>query len=88
MDGTTAGDGAGPRTQIPVAKNILLASDDCVAIDAVCAKLMGFEPMDHKFIRLAHELGLGIGRIGEIEMIGEVDAGRHSGSGLCDGLRN
>jgi uncharacterized protein (DUF362 family) len=74
MDGTTAGDGAGPRTQIPVTKNVLLASADCVAIDAVCAKLMGFEPMDHKFIRLAHELGLGAGRIDEIEIIGDVDA--------------
>jgi len=78
MDGTTAGNGAGPRTQIPVTKNILLASDDCVAIDAVCAKLMGFEPMDHKFIRLAHELGLGTGRIDEIEIIGDVDAGKES----------
>ncbi len=72
-DGTTAGNGAGPRTMIPVAKNVLLASSDCVAIDAVCAKLMGFEPMDHKFIRLAHERGLGTGQLSEIEIIGDVD---------------
>ncbi len=72
-DGTTAGNGAGPRTMVPVTKNILLASDDCVAIDAVCAKMMGFEPMDHKFIRLAHERGLGTGRFSEIEILGDVD---------------
>jgi uncharacterized protein (DUF362 family) len=72
-DGTTAGNGPGPRTMTPVAKDVLLASDDCVAIDAVCAKMMGFEPMDHKFIRLAHERGLGIGRIGEIEIVGDID---------------
>ncbi len=72
-DGTTAGNGAGPRTMTPVAKDILLASDDSVAIDAVCAKMMGFEPMDHKFIRLAHEQGLGTGRISEIEIVGDVD---------------
>jgi len=72
-DGTTAGNGAGPRTMIPVAKNVLLASADCVAIDAVCAKMMGFEPMDHGFIRLAHEQGLGTGRISEIEIAGDVD---------------
>jgi len=73
MDGTTAGNGAGPRTMTPVTKNILLASDDCVAIDAVSAKLMGFDPMEHKFIRLAHEKGLGTGRIEEIEILGNVD---------------
>jgi hypothetical protein len=58
---------------VPVAKNVLLASADCVAIDAVCAKMMGFEPMDHEFIRLAHEQGLGTGRISEIEIAGDVD---------------
>jgi len=74
MDGTTAGNGPGPRTMIPVTKNVLLASSDCVAIDAVAAKVMGFEPMDHKFIRLAHERGLGLGRTEEIEIVGDVDA--------------
>ena len=72
-DGTTAGNGPGPRTMLPVTKDILLASDDCVAIDAVCASLMGFEPMKHCFIRTAHERGLGTGRIEEIEIVGDVD---------------
>jgi len=72
-DGTTAGNGPGPRTMIPVAKDVFLASDDCVAIDAVAAKIMGFDPMNHKFIRLAHERGLGKGRIEEIEIVGDVD---------------
>jgi len=75
-DGTTAGNGAGPRTMVPVAKNVLLASADCVAIDAVCAKMMGFEPMAHKFIRLAHEQGLGTGRVSEIEIVGDVDVSK------------
>ena len=74
MDGTTAGNGPGPRTMMPVTKDVLLASDDCVAIDAVSAKLMGFEPMDHKFIRLAHERGLGTGVFREIEIVGDVEA--------------
>lgn len=72
-DGTTAGNGPGPRTMLPVTKDILLASDDCVAIDAVCASLMGFEPMEHRFIRLAHERGLGTGKIDDIEIVGDVD---------------
>jgi len=75
-DGTTAGNGAGPRTMIPVTKNIFLASDDCVAVDAVAAKLMGFEPMEHAFIRLAHERGLGTGKFDEIEIVGDVDAAK------------
>src|SRR5215469_15131147 len=55
MDGTTAGDGPGPRTMRPVVKNLLLASADQVAIDAVAAKVMGFDPMSIDYIRLAHE---------------------------------
>ena len=74
MDGTTAGNGAGPRTMVPVTKNVLLASADCVAIDAVAAKMMGFDPMDHGFIRLAHERGLGVGQTEEIEIVGDADA--------------
>jgi hypothetical protein len=40
MDGTFAGDGPGPRCMIPHVKNVILASADQVAIDAVAAKLM------------------------------------------------
>jgi len=71
MDGTVAGDGPGPRCMIPYIKNYILASGDQVAIDAVASKMMGFEPMDLEFIRLAHEDGLGCGDIREIEIVGE-----------------
>lgn len=71
MDGTVAGDGAGPRTMIPRLKNFILASSDCVAIDSVSAKMMGFNPMDIPYIRLCHEMGLGKGKLEEIEIIGE-----------------
>jgi hypothetical protein len=40
---------------------------------------MGFDPLrDVKFIRLAHEAGLGCGDTREIEIVGDVDAGRES----------
>jgi len=71
MDGTTCGNGPGPRTMIPICKDLILASDDCVAIDAVAAKMMGFDPMSLKFIRLAAEQGLGSGSMSDIEIIGE-----------------
>jgi uncharacterized protein (DUF362 family) len=74
MDGTTAGNGPGPRTLIPEVKNVILASSDQVAIDAVAGKLMGFDPMkDLKYVRLAHEQGLGTGNPSEIEIVGDKD---------------
>ncbi len=77
MDGTFAGDGPGPRCMVPHEKNVLLASADQVAIDAVAAKLMGFDPLrDVKFIRLAHEAGLGCGDPREIECVGDEEAAR------------
>ena len=71
MDGTFAGDGPGPRCMAPHVKNYILASGDMVAIYAVAAKMMGFDPLSIKFIRLAHEQGLGCGDVKEIEVVGE-----------------
>ncbi len=71
MDGTTAGNGAGPRLMEPVVKNVILASADQVAIDAVAARLMGFDPLGIKYIRLAHEAGLGVGDPRQIELVGD-----------------
>ncbi len=71
MDGTICGNGPGPRTMIPVEKDYILASADQVAIDAVAAKMMGFDPLSIKYIRLAHERGLGVGDMKEIEVVGE-----------------
>jgi uncharacterized protein (DUF362 family) len=70
MDGTFAGDGPGPRAMRWHEKNILLASADQVAIDAISAKLQGFNPMDIPFIRIAHEMGLGVGDPKDIEIVG------------------
>jgi uncharacterized protein (DUF362 family) len=70
MDGTFAGDGPGPRAMRWHQKDILLASADQVAIDAVSAKLQGFDPMSLRFIRGAHEKGLGVGDPSQIEIVG------------------
>jgi hypothetical protein len=60
---------------VPHVKNILLASADQVAIDAVAARLMGFSPMqDVRCIRLAHEMGLGVGDPKQIEIVGDTEA--------------
>jgi uncharacterized protein (DUF362 family) len=71
MDGTTAGNGPGPRTMIPVVKDYMLASADQVAIDAVAAKMMGFDPMGLEFIKVAHDDKLGVGDPRDIEIVGD-----------------
>ncbi len=71
MDGTVCGNGAGPRTMDPFVGNVVLASADSVAIDAVAAKIMGFDPMSIPYLRMATERGLGEARIDKIEIAGE-----------------
>ncbi len=86
MDGTTAGNGPGPRTMIPVVKDYLLASADQVAIDAVAAKMMGFDPMSLEFIRVAHDDGLGVGDPRDIELVGDDISGESWGFFVGDNL--
>jgi uncharacterized protein (DUF362 family) len=84
MDGTTAGNGPGPRTMFPVVKDYMLASSDQVAIDAVAAKLMGFDPMSLEYIRVAHEDGLGVGDPRDIEVVGADVSGESWGFSVGD----
>lgn len=79
MDGTVAGDGAGPRTMIPRIKNLILASADSVAIDAIAARLMGFDPFSIPFLRMAHERGLGIADLRRIDLVGDDVSQEHFG---------
>ena len=69
-DGTIAGNGAGPRLMQPEIKNYILASGDSVAIDAVAAKMMGFDPMKLTFLSLAQERGLGQANPRNIRIVG------------------
>lgn len=73
MDGTVAGDGAAPRTMRPKTKNVILASADSIAIDAIAAKLMGFEPLEIPYIRMCHERRLGMGNPNKIELVGDTE---------------
>jgi hypothetical protein len=56
---------------IPEEKNLILSSADQVAIDAVAAKMMGFDPLSIKYLALAHERGLGCADIREVKVVGE-----------------
>jgi uncharacterized protein (DUF362 family) len=74
MDGTVMGDGAGPRTMIPREGNLILASADSVAIDAIAAQIMGFDPRAIRYLAMCHERGLGVADPRDIEIVGDVDA--------------
>ncbi len=75
MDGSICGNGPGPRRLRSYEKGYILAGADPVAVDAVAARMMGFDPMEIKYINLAHERGLGCGVFEEIEIAGEDVSG-------------
>jgi hypothetical protein len=76
MDGTVMGDGAGPRTMVPRVGNTILASADQVAIDAIAASIMGFDPLSIPYLRMCHERGLGVADPRDIEIVGDDEAAR------------
>lgn len=71
MDGTIVGSGPGPRAMEWHEKGYLLASNDCVAIDAIAAKMMGFNPIGLGYLKLAQDLELGVADPEKIQVIGE-----------------
>lgn len=84
MDGTVCGNGPGPRTMVPIEKDLILASGDSVAIDAVAAGMMGFNPLGLRFIRIAHESGLGTGVLQDIKVVGDDVSGENWGFTVGD----
>ncbi|MBR9679747.1 MAG: DUF362 domain-containing protein, partial [Candidatus Altiarchaeota archaeon] len=71
IDGAVAGDGAGPRTMEPRIENLIIAGADQVAVDSTMSAIMGFEPLNIGYIRLSHELGLGVGDTDKIKLVGD-----------------
>ncbi len=49
----------------------VIAGNDVVAVDTVCATIMGFDVDDILHVKLAGEAGLGIADLGQIEVRGE-----------------
>ncbi|MCH8215535.1 MAG: DUF362 domain-containing protein [Planctomycetes bacterium] len=71
VDGLIGGEGYGPIYTDPVEMNIVVTSQDVVAIDAVCSALMGIEPFEVPITRLGHTEGIGIGDLALIDVKGE-----------------
>jgi len=72
IDGIEGLDGWWPLRGKVRKANVILASKDCVALDAVAAKIVGYKPEKVDAIKFASERGLGIANLDDIEIIGEL----------------
>lgn len=71
LDGFVGMHREGPRHGTPIRLGLALAGTDPVAVDAVGAAAMGFDPMEVGYLRLAHEAGLGVADLSRIEVVGD-----------------
>jgi uncharacterized protein (DUF362 family) len=70
-DGTWAMEGLGPMYGIPFELNLILATREVVAGDAVAGSVMGFEPGELLVTKVAYERGLGEMNLTKIPVVGE-----------------
>ncbi|SYZ72979.1 conserved hypothetical protein [Candidatus Zixiibacteriota bacterium] len=71
MDAILTMEGDGPSSGNPRWVNLLMASTDPVAIDAIAATIIGLNPERVPTTRLASEAGLGLGWPEAVEIVGE-----------------
>ena len=70
VDGTIAMEGLGPMLGDPVPMGIIMAGKDLVAVDAVAATIMGYDPAGIPLIAGAAEAGLGEMDLNNINVVG------------------
>lgn len=71
MDGVYAMEGNGPRGGKPRRMNVILASEDPIALDATVCRLIGIDPEYVPTIKFGHRSGSGTCRENEIELLGD-----------------
>jgi uncharacterized protein (DUF362 family)/NAD-dependent dihydropyrimidine dehydrogenase PreA subunit len=72
MDAVVGMEGNGPASPDLRAIGLVIAADNAVAMDAVVARMMGFDPGRLRFLQIASELGLGDFDAGRIQVDGEL----------------
>ncbi len=70
VDGILAGEGFGPWEATPVAMNVIIAGRDPVSVDAVTARMMGFDPERIPYLVYAQAKGLGIFDLDKVAITG------------------
>jgi len=77
IDGIVGMEGNGPMNGRPKRMNLLVGSDDVLALEIVGAKIMGFDPYTIRHIYLARDKGIGEYDLKNIRVLGEpIDAVR------------
>ncbi|HUT16546.1 MAG TPA: DUF362 domain-containing protein [Anaerolineae bacterium] len=71
MDGTVCLEGRGPKQGRPRVADLVMASADNVALDAVAARVIGLHPDCIEHIQLCAQRGSGVANLQQIEIIGE-----------------
>jgi uncharacterized protein (DUF362 family)/Pyruvate/2-oxoacid:ferredoxin oxidoreductase delta subunit len=71
VDGIVAMEGDGPSSGVIRKMNLVMASEDAVAIDSCLAKIMGLPPLDILVTREACESKLGEADLSKIEALGD-----------------
>jgi uncharacterized protein (DUF362 family) len=71
VDAIICQEGIGPVFGRPVEMNLILAGKDLVAVDATCARLIGYDPSETRLTANAAARGLGVMDSGKIEIAGE-----------------
>ena len=71
VDAVVGMEGNGPAAGDSRHVGLILASEDCVAVDAVAAEIMGCRAGQFATARLAQERGLGIAQLENISVLGE-----------------
>jgi uncharacterized protein (DUF362 family) len=63
IDGSVGGEAFGPLSSKPLDFKTIIASNDVVAADSVACQLMGYNPLEIKHLKLAHDAGLGDAKV-------------------------
>lgn len=72
MDGTICQEGMGPIFGTPKRMDLVLASKDLVAADAVAGKIMGYDPSEVMITSRAAARGVGEMDLGRIRIVGDA----------------
>jgi uncharacterized protein (DUF362 family) len=73
MDGIIAMEGRGPINGKPREMNVILGSDDPVALDATAMRLIGIDPYTSRHVVLASREGLGVIEHDKIQIDGDFE---------------
>lgn len=63
IDGSVGGEAFGPLSSKRVDFETIIASNDVVAADSVACQLMGYDPLEVKHVKMAHDAGLGDAKV-------------------------